>query len=130
MARSASTVAERFWAKAMPEPMSGCWLWLGAESSDGYGTFYLDGRTERAHRVALRLTGREVPVDRVVCHRCDNRICVNPEHLFVGTQLENVQDCKRKGRTHKPRGEANGRAKLSDAHVVALRAMFNSGRYA
>ena len=97
---------------------TGCWQCLGAKLPRGYGRFYYEGRARYAHRVALQLLqGVRVPADRVVMHACDNPSCVNPDHLSVGTQRDNMRDASRKGRvvyTQDWTGERNPKAKMSD----------------
>lgn len=104
------TAQERLEWKCIPEPNSGCWLWLGAVSSSGYGTFYFNGRLILAHRASWAIyTGRDISDASVkICHTCDNMICVNPEHLWEGSQKQNVLDCWSKGRAG-PRGLLGGR---------------------
>lgn len=102
-----------------------CWEWRGTLFSNGYGRF----RGEGAHRVSFRLAHGHVPAGRYICHRCDNPKCVRPEHLFVGTPRDNVQDMIRKGRNAPPRmkGERNGCAKLSACHVEQIRQRYADG---
>lgn len=89
---------------------SGCWLWAGAQSSDGYGYLYPPGqdrgerRAIRAHRWSVLTSGRALPDDAVVLHRCDTPLCVNPDHLTVGTHADNVADMIAKGRRRKVTG--------------------------
>lgn len=113
---------ECFLRHVSPEPTSGCWLWVGSLSKGrGYGQFNLAGRPTTAHRAAWILFQGPVPAAALVCHRCDNRACVNPEHLFLGTAQDNTDDMFKKGRERPPRGEACGTAKLSAPDVLAMR---------
>src|ERR1700746_1830085 len=93
---------ERHW---IPEPNSGCWLWTGAVARFGHGSFRHEGKTAVAHRVAWKLYRGPIPADLQVCHHCDVACCVKPDHLFLGTQKDNLDDCASKGRRPDTSGE-------------------------
>ena len=88
----------RLLAKVSPEPNTGCWLWTGAVDEDGYGRFFYRGKNRHAHRVSYELHAAPITDGRFVCHTCDVRLCVNPLHLWLGTNADNIRDGVRKGR--------------------------------
>jgi hypothetical protein len=107
----------RFWALAR-KTKAGCWLWRGHLSPSGYGVFTWRGRWTRAHRLAYELTSGAIPAGTLVCHRCDVRRCINPAHLYAGSAFDNMRDAAAAGKT---RGSRNGRARLDDDQVRAIR---------
>ena len=123
-----SSVEERFWSKVDrsggPEA---CWPWKGKPDSDSYGRFYGFPGEVRAHRVALTLTlGRPIGDGLDALHRCDNRPCCNPGHLFEGTNGENCSDRHAKGRDASHGGELNGRHVLTAEDVQRIRERMRS----
>lgn len=88
----------RFDALYVPEPNSGCWLWDGSVDYNGYGKFRSEGRILTASRASWWLHRGDIPSGLWVLHKCDNSICVNPDHLYLGGRTENMQDAVRRGR--------------------------------
>lgn len=131
---------ERFWTHVPERPDNGCWLWTGDRNRRGYGRLHVGGVAGTkylAHRLAVAIVGREVPVGMAVCHTCDTPACVNPAHLFVAPQAENVRDMVDKGRgpsgdkngshtrpDRRPRGERHGLAKATVEIVQIIRAEY------
>jgi len=99
-----------------------CWLWTGFKGTKGYGMFSINHRSRRAHRVAYELFIGPIPTGMLVCHDCDNPGCVNPDHLYAGTQSDNIQDSVRKGRHSGLRyGERHSQARISNREVEEIR---------
>lgn len=128
--RYGGAYVERFWRNKRVSS-DGCWEWQGRLEKNGYGRLrrHRLQRHVSVHRLSWELTFGAIPDGLCVLHRCDNRRCYNPEHLFLGTHKDNVQDMLQKGRSNNARGERHGRAKLSDAQVEQMRDQYASGGY-
>jgi hypothetical protein len=125
--RARKTDLEILLEYSIPEPNSGCWLWLGYCDDDGYGQWpRLRAGGRRANRIAWEIFGKFVHSSECVCHRCDNPYCVNPGHMFVGSIPDNNEDRKRKGRYS--RGAHISTAKLDAESVLRIRALSASLR--
>lgn len=111
----------RFESKFVPEPNSGCYLWIAA-AGRRYGHFGMHGKVIDAHRAAYEIYVSKIPDGKCVLHSCDVPLCVNPAHLFLGTQAENLDDMTRKGRRDCGRNDGHGSAKLTLDQVRAIRA--------
>lgn len=100
---------------------NGCWDWTGFKNSVGYGYFRLNGKSKLAHRVSWEIHVGEIPNGLCVLHKCDNPKCVNPLHLFLGTNQDNINDKVAKNRQSKLKGEVHGMSKLTEKQVVEIR---------
>lgn len=119
MSRS-QTAEQRFDSRYAADPKTGCWNWTAGKGGGGYGQLRVHARMTLAHRYSFERFNGPIPSRALVCHHCDNPSCVNPEHLFAGTQQDNMADMHAKGRNGQPRGERSGRTKLRTADVVAI----------
>lgn len=108
---------ERFWSKV--NKTDTCWLWVGAKDNNGYGAIRVNSKNINAHRFSYQILKGRIGNGLFVCHSCDNPSCVNPEHLFLGTNYDNVQDMVKKMRN--TLGEKNGMSFLSAEDVTKIR---------
>jgi hypothetical protein len=128
--RELRPLEERFWEKVNKKSPEECWEWTAVKNLQGYGNIHIGSKTDGsyrtlvAHRVSWEMHYGPIPDGLCVLHRCDNPACVNPNHLSLGTQLENIQDMLNKGReslSHPRPGEENGFAKLTTVQVLEIR---------
>jgi hypothetical protein len=127
-------IEDRFWNKVDIKSNSECWEWKAAlYGKGGYGVFWYNGKNIGAHRMSMILINGDIPNNKIVCHKCDNKKCVNPQHLFLGSQLDNITDMWKKGRGSTNRrssgnysqGEKHYCSKLSDAEVKEMRNLYS-----
>ncbi len=141
----------RFWSRVkLPENRDECWIWVGSKSEDGYGRLVTKGQNTKAHRLSWWLFCGDIPAGLLVCHHCDNPLCVRYGHLFLGTVKDNALDAKAKGRIavgdrtgsrkypeRRPRGMRNGMythpetrpAKLTASEVLDIRRKYKPYKY-
>lgn len=115
-----ATALERIYEYSIPEPNSGCWLWLRSVKPTGYGRFGFDRPVTSAHRASYELHFGAIPDGAHVLHKCDTPCCINPHHLYLGDPQQNTADKIARGR--QPRGERSAQAKLSADDVKKIRA--------
>ena len=118
------TLEERFWSRV--DKTSDCWEWKGYIKNTGYGQFFFKGKQTGSHRVCWELIFGVIPDGVYVLHHCDNRTCVRPDHLWLGTQADNLADMVEKGRS--AYGETNGNSKLVADEVITIRGLSAKGK--
>ena len=125
---------ERLWVKVQKAGPDDCWNWTAGTNTSGYGTFGLNGKVVKAHRLAWMLANGPIPKGEgahgtCICHTCDIRSCVNPAHLFDDSHIGNMRDRDKKGRGSTPHvpGEACGTAKLTNKKVLEIRERYAAG---
>jgi len=120
-------IQDRFWSYVNKATNNGCWEWTASTIPAGYGKIKADGKYLLAHRVSWVIHFGEIPAGDMywtmcVCHHCDNKLCVNPSHLFLGSHKDNMADMVAKG--FAPRGENHGSAKLTEKQVLFIRSHY------
>lgn len=104
-----------------------CWIWKASKNSRGYGNFWHEGKSWKAHRFSYAMYCGSIPEGMDILHSCDNPSCVNPEHLRAGTHLQNMHDMISRGRSPDRRGENNGKSRLTRFGVQYIRDMYAFG---
>ena len=118
MSEQSKDIVQRFDEKVFPDPNSGCWLWGAAVDSFGYGQFFHKGKMIGAHRFSFENKTGIQPGEMHVLHKCNNPHCVNPSHLYLGTNQQNASDKVRAGRQSK--GETHKCSKLTETEVLEI----------
>jgi len=119
--RKRLSARERLLKQHDVDPKTGCWVWRGSTNTGGYGALVTRGKFMAAHRASYFTFVSPIPPGLSVLHRCDNPPCINPDHLFLGTQKDNMADMVSKGRRAPTAGVFNGRAKLTKEQVCRIR---------
>ena len=123
------TSQERYWEKVRVGDLNECWTWEGGTNNGGYGVFGVNGKTWQAHRFGWMLHSGEDPHDWYVLHKCDNRLCQNPAHLFLGTLEDNNKDRHDKGRSRGAPWYKHNKAKLTPDIIKEIRQLYGTGQY-
>ena len=126
---------KNFWKKVDKKGEFECWEWIACKDKNGYGLFGVDKKLYKSHRISWILENGEIPKDDsfnktlYVLHKCDNPGCVNPNHLFLGTNKDNMIDMVKKGRNYISSGEKNGMSKKIEQEVLEIRQKYLTGLY-
>jgi hypothetical protein len=119
------TSEEKFWNQVDVGKNGACWIWKG-KKEQGYGKIYFKGKRRFAHRVAWELTNGSIPEGLLVLHSCDEPACVNPAHLWLGTQADNMKDMREKGRD--VHGEQSPHSRLTEEQVKEILRIHGEGK--
>lgn len=122
-----ASAKQRLLARISKNDSTGCWEFTGCLDSKGYGLLTINNISHKAHRISYQEFVGEIPNCLFVLHKCDNRKCVNPEHLFVGTHIENMQDMVNKGRSQRRSGSKHHNAKLTESDIPEIRKRLANG---
>ena len=121
---------DKFLSKYFPEPKTGCWLWVGKTNADGYGELHSEDNEfglRSAHRYSYTIHHGHIPAKLQVLHKCDQPCCINPDHLFLGTQQENIADMDRKGRRKVGVGVRHSKARVNNEQAIAIKQEYSKG---
>jgi len=108
---------------------NGCLEWSMYREPAGYGRTNINGKTVSTHRLAIELEGITIPDGMYVCHHCDNPSCANPDHLFIGSNADNMNDMVAKGRNVYAKGSSNSGSILTEEQVLEMRSLYSTSRY-
>jgi hypothetical protein len=118
----------RFWLNVDKSGgVNACWKWRGYVNRHGYGVISFRGTNYKAHRVAFYLENSFIKQDKMVLHKCDVRLCCNPQHLYQGNARQNSQDALQRGRYARLYGELNGNSKLTEREVKSIKRRYKKG---
>jgi len=124
-----NSLSERFWKNVNIKEDSECWEWLKSTNKQGYGHLNINNKLCRANRIAYKISYGIIPSGLCVLHTCDNPLCVNPNHLWLGTHNDNMRDKVLKGRCSHLKEELNPNSKLTKIDVLTIRNLYDMNGY-